>query len=349
MVTERNRPSSAPETPRFRLGSRFLCVLVVSAACSTQSEADTNTTRAPAPAPAPAPTPHGVSKDPDGKRVGEVCLGVRDHGIWSDLDDKVQLALPANLAPERVSARIDRKKQLLIVSIDGFPRKSYPLTGTAKLVVGNVELALRPGDRDELSPLLVAARISEATAKRDHDGDGIPDPLDVLVGAKKTVLNADAYTEGYVTIKYPMGDVPREMGVCTDVIIRAVRNAGIDLQKELHEDIRRAKSSYPMVKGTGNAHIDQRRVATLLPYFKRHWEKHTEKLDDAADPLRPGDVIFMDTFPSRSGPDHIGIVSDTIGESGLPLIINNWTNGTVTAEMDLLTFVPVLHRFRLPE
>ncbi len=133
------------------------------------------------------------------------------------------------------------------------------------------------------------------------------------------------------------------------MIIRAVRNAGIDLQKELHEDIRRAKRPYPMIKGGGNAHIDQRRVATLLPYFTRHWEKHTAKLDDAADPLRPGDVIFMDTFPSRSGPDHIGIISDTIGGSGMPLVINNWTNGTVTAEMDLLPMVPVLHRFRLPE
>lgn len=301
------------------IGSRFLCMLVLSAAWAP------------------------------GVATAEVCLGVHDKGIWSDLDEKVQVALPAKLPPERVAARIDRKHGVLVLSIDGFPRKAYPLNGTAKLAVGTFELALRPGDRDELRPLLAHARISEGSAKHDTDGDGIPDPLDVLVGAKKTVLNADAYTEGYVTIKYPNGDVPREMGVCTDVIIRAVRNAGIDLQKELHEDIARAKKAYPMVKGSGNAHIDQRRVATLLPYFKRKWEKHTEKLDDASDPLRPGDVVFMDTFPSRSGPDHIGIVSDTIGESGLPLIINNWTNGTVTAEMDLLTFVPVLHRFRLPE
>jgi uncharacterized protein YijF (DUF1287 family) len=56
----------------------------------------------------------------------------------------------------------------------------------------------------------------------------------------------------------------------------------------------------------------------------------------------------MDTFPSRSGPDHIGIISDRLDDQGLPLVINNWTNGTQTAEMDLLTFVPVLYRFRLP-
>ena len=343
-MTRRNGPSSAAKTPGLWAGSRFLCLLAVSAGCGTQSEADP---KAPTPAPKALPKVDGVSKDP--AAAPEVCLGVHDSGIWSDLDDKLQLALPASLAPERVAARIDRKKSLLVLSIDGHPRKSYPLTGTAKLVVGTFELALRPGDRDELAPLLRAERLTEGAPKHDADKDGIPDPLDVLVGAKKTVLNGDAYTEGYVTIKYPMGDVPREMGVCTDVIIRAVRNAGIDLQKEVHEDIARAKSAYPMVKGGGNAHIDQRRVATILPYFKRHWEAHSAALDDANDPLRPGDVVFMDPFPSRTGPDHIGIVSDTLGESGLPLIINNWTNGTVTAEMDLLTFVPVLHRFRLPE
>lgn len=317
-------------------GSRIVWAFVLSAGCSGV-EADSKQ---------PLPTTHGVSRDPDAHP--EVCLGVQDKGIWSDLDDKVQLALPNDLAKDRVTARIDRKRKLLVLSIDGFPRKAYPLTGDTRLVVGAHELMVRKGDKDELARVLSAERITEASAKGDRDKDGIPDPLDILVGAKKTVLNADAYTEGYVTMKYPMGDVPREMGVCTDVIIRAVRNAGIDLQKEVHEDIKRAPKAYPMVKNA-NAHIDQRRVKTLLPYFQRHWQKRTAALDDAKDPLRPGDVIFMDTFPSKSGPDHIGIVSDTIGPSGLPLIINNWTNGTVTAEMDLLTFVPVLHRFRLPE
>jgi uncharacterized protein YijF (DUF1287 family) len=330
-------------TPGFRLGSQILCSaigLVISTGCDGESAADPG----PRTQMIPAKGAAQVSRDPEA--APEVCLGVSDKGIWSDLDPKIQLELP-RVGPGQLSAAVDAKHGVLVLSIDGFPRKSYPLGGASVLRAGGKDLALRPGDRTELAVLLAGASITEATAAHDADGDGIPDPLDVLIGAKKTVLNADDYTEGYVEMTYPNGDVPREIGVCTDVIVRAVRNAGVDLQKALHEDIRRAPRAYPMIKGAGNPSIDHRRVGTLLPYFKRHWEQHTARLDDPADPVRPGDVIFMDTFPSRSGPDHIGIISDRLGAAGLPLVINNWTNGTTTAEMDLLTFVPVLHRFRL--
>jgi len=314
-------------TPDSRIGSLFLGVipLVISMGCERTSRADSQV-------------------------AAESCLGVTDKGVFTDLDPKVQIGLP-RLPAERFTATIDHEHGLLVLEIDGFPRKAYPLTGAATLDVGAFHLALRPGDRDELRPLLAEARIREGAAKHDRDGDGIPDALDVLIGAKKEVLNAESYTpaaEDYIGMKYPNGDVPRTIGVCTDVIVRAVRNAGWDLQKELHEDIAKAKAAYPMVKGGGDPSIDQRRVGTLLPYFKRHWEQHSTKLDDPKDPWRPGDVIFMDTFPSKSGPDHIGIVSDRLDDQGMPLIVNNWTDGTVVSEMDLLTFVPVMYRFRLP-
>jgi uncharacterized protein YijF (DUF1287 family) len=247
-----------------------------------------------------------------------------------------------------VTATIDPDTAVLVLAIDGYPRKIYTLTGSEKLTVGSHVLTLRAGDRAELAPLLAADRITTAAAASDRDQDGIPDELDVLVGAKKVTLNGAAYTEGYKEISYPEGDVPRDQGVCTDVVIRAVRNAGIDLQTALQKDIKAKRSAYPMVKGNGNPEIDHRRVKTLLPYFKRQWVEHTAALDDPDDPYRPGDIIFMDTFPSRKGPDHIGIVSDTMGESGHLLVVNNWTVGYVESEMDLLGSVPVLHRFRIP-
>ena len=335
-------------TTAKRIGSwkfALAIVPVIFMGCASRGEAQPAPassaigSRAPAPLAAPAPPPAPAA---------EATLGVPDHGIWSDLDDQVQLALPAGLAPARVSGRVDAKHAVLVVSIDEFPRKVYPIGGPAALDVGRFHLALRAGDRAELAPLLAEARMSEGPSAHDRDDDGIPDPLDVLIGARKTALNADAYTEGYFDMTYPNGDMPRDKGVCTDVVIRAVRNAGLDLQKALHEDIARARAAYPMVKGFGDPSIDQRRVGTLLPYFVRHWEKHSPAFDDPNDPVRPGDVIFMDTFPNRAGPDHIGVLSDHMTDDGHPFVINNWTDGTVTKEMDLLPWVPVLYRFRLP-
>jgi len=290
-------------TPWTVIGS-VIVLVVISPGCKPSEAEPPRRPVIAAKLPAPIPRPLDVV---------ETSLGIPDKGIWSDLDSGLQITLPPKLDRARVTATVDTKHQLLVVSIDGFPRKAYPLGGPATLDVGPHHLALRPGDRAELAPLLVAEHVTASLPAHDHDGDGIPDPLDVLIGAKKTVANADAYTEGYFDMGYPMGDVDRSKGVCTDVIIRAVRNAGIDIQRELHEDIRRARAAYPMVKGWGDPSIDQRRVGTLLPYFKRHWEAHAKAIDDASDPLRPGDVVFMDTFPQRDGPDHIGIVSDTIG------------------------------------
>jgi uncharacterized protein YijF (DUF1287 family) len=292
----------------------------------------------------------------------EPALGVADTGIFSDLDAQVQIDLNIEAdAPGAIELIViddgrgargrRRDRALLVLYVDDWPTKVYPLDGAARVTVGEHELALRPGDQRELAPLLPRARIrvlppGASPRPGDRDHDGIPDPLDILIGAKKTALNRDAYGAGYIVIDYPMGDVPRNVGVCTDVVIRALRNAGLDLQEVVHRDIRKAPASYPMVDSP-NTHIDHRRVRTLLPYFRRHWEQHSAALADPADPVRPGDVIFLDTMPGRSGPDHVGIVSDRAGPSGYPLIVNNWTNGTFTTEMDLFGWVPVTHRFRI--
>lgn len=316
---------------------RYILATVALAACAAPPAA-------PAPAPAPAPPEPAagspaISKDPD--HAPETCLGVDDQGIWSDLDERVQLALPAGLDRSRVEGVVSADGDTLILYVDGWPTKPYPLT----------EGALRPGDETELRGLLddrnrrrLAA--GETPAPADRDGDDLPDPLDILIGAKKTVVQASRYEGDWIELDYPMGDIPRTKGKCTDVVVRSLRNAGLDLQVEVSKDIRKSKKSYPMVKGKGNTTIDHRRVRTILPWFERHAEAHATALDDAADPLRPGDILFMDTL-ERPGPDHIGVVSDVLGESGHPLVINSWTDGYVTQEMDLLGWVPVTHRFRL--
>jgi uncharacterized protein YijF (DUF1287 family) len=186
-----------------------------------------------------------------------------------------------------------------------------------------------------------------ASPGRDRDRDGIPDPLDVLRGAKKALLNAASYDTAYYAISYPNGDVPRDKEACSDVVIRALRNAGLDLQKEIAEDVRKRPKSYPGVSEQKTS-IDHRRVRNQVVWFARY----LTRLDTAVDASHPeawlpGDIALFDTL-SKPGPDHIGIVSDAVGPSGLPLVINNWTFGSTTAEMDLLSFVPVTHHFRMP-
>ena len=274
-----------------------------------------------------------------GASAAEPALGVVDRGIFSDLDAKVQIDVRRDVAPAAITALIDRGRNLLVLYDRDWPVKVYPLGGASELAVGAHRIGLRPGDRAELAPLLDPARVRELAAGQapppgDDDRDGIPDPLDVLLG-------------GYMLLDFPGGDVPRDMGVCTDVIVRALRNAGLDLQDEVQREIRRAPRAFPMVKRP-NAHIDHRRVKTVLPYFERRWDRRRAALDDPEDPLRPGDVIFMDTFPGKPGPDHVGILSDRRGPSGMLLVINSWTDGFRTSEMDLLASVPVTHRFRYP-
>lgn len=120
------------------------------------------------------------------------------------------------------------------------------------------------------------------------------------------------YDPSYVGIDYPGGDVPLETGVCSDVVVRAFRKAGIDLQKEIHDDMGRAWSVYPRKWGASrpDSNIDHRRVLNLMTYFDRQG-KTLPVTKDRNDYL-PGDIV---TWDLSSGIEHIGIVVNTWSES----------------------------------
>jgi uncharacterized protein len=131
------------------------------------------------------------------------------------------------------------------------------------------------------------------------------------------------YDPAYVKLTYPLGDVPIERGVCTDVVIRAYRAAlGIDLQKLVHDDMAKNFSSYPKAWGlkTADRNIDHRRVPNLQRFFKRR----NAEVTDAH--YQPGDIVTMTVAVNLP---HIAIVSATMNDAGdKPLLIHNIGGGT---------------------
>lgn len=139
------------------------------------------------------------------------------------------------------------------------------------------------------------------------------------------------YDPAYVVLKYPNGDVPSHTGVCTDVIIRAYRKIGIDLQKEVHEDMKKAFSSYPKKWGlkSTDRNIDHRRVPNLMTFFSRKGASLPVS-QNAAD-YKPGNVVSW-ILPNNL--THIGIVSHQRSANGKRfLIVHNIGAGQVQEDV----------------
>jgi uncharacterized protein YijF (DUF1287 family) len=143
----------------------------------------------------------------------------------------------------------------------------------------------------------------------------------VIEGAKKQVGVTRGYDGSYRRIAYPNGDVPREVGVCTDVIVRAYRHAGVDLQVLVHEDMKAHFSKYPKNWGLRrpDTNIDHRRVPNLATFFTRRGAKLPVTRRGAD--YRPGDIV---TWRLSSGVPHIGLVSDVrVPNTDRYLVVHN--------------------------
>ncbi|HEU0252863.1 MAG TPA: DUF1287 domain-containing protein [Pyrinomonadaceae bacterium] len=156
--------------------------------------------------------------------------------------------------------------------------------------------------------------------------DASPQLRQMLDGAIAQAGVTTGYDPSYVALEYPGGDVPEKTGVCSDVVVRAFRKAGLDLQKEVHEDMKVARPEYPTKWGPigPDRNIDHRRVLNLMVYFKRQG-KSLPISSDAAD-YQPGDIVAWEL---TSGIDHIGIVTNMLSDSGdRYLIVHNIGAGT---------------------
>jgi|SRR5579859_193641 len=151
--------------------------------------------------------------------------------------------------------------------------------------------------------------------------------IKLVAAAEERTHHTVRYDPAYVRIPYPGGDVPQDTGVCTDEVIRSYRALGIDLQKEVHEDMKKHFSVYPEQRRWLLSHtdtnIDHRRVPNLMVFFRRKGESLA--VTENAGAYSPGDLV---TWDLGGNVPHIGIVVDeTSPEGGRHLIVHNIGQG----------------------
>jgi uncharacterized protein YijF (DUF1287 family) len=158
-------------------------------------------------------------------------------------------------------------------------------------------------------------------------------PTQLVNDARSQIGVTTAYDPSYRQLNYPMGDVPISTGVCTDVLIRALRQQNIDLQQRIHDDMRAHFSKYPKTWGLKkpDKNIDHRRVPNIMRYF----ERRGYQVSDAV--FKAGDIVAWDL---GKGLLHIGLVSDkTTMMRKTPLIIHNIGAGVQQDD--------ILHRYKI--
>ena len=166
----------------------------------------------------------------------------------------------------------------------------------------------------------------------DYNGNGTDDYTDILQGARKDAQNRPTYDGSYYAGGYP----PDDIGVCTDVVWRAFKNAGYSLRDMVDKDIRTRPEAYPKIETPDN-NIDFRRVRNLRIFFDTYAIALTLDIDEIAQ-WQPGDIVIF-------GKDkHIGIISDKRNKDGQPYVIHN--GGQPTREEDYLSRSTVTGHYR---
>ena len=200
-------------------------------------------------------------------------------------------------------------------------------------------IALSDNDiRDIYKRLKKGTRVEIFKSKRQDKEINFPGAVNkkILTGARKQLKTPALYTlnaMNVIRLSYPNGDISKSEAVCTDIVIRSLRNAGLDLQALLHEDAILNPEAYKPEIRKPSYHIDHRRVRTL----KRFFDQFTLDLSGQPNKATPGDIVIMDTG-IRNGTkcDHIGIVGDTRDANGNYKVINIWTVGEKTEPLSLI-------------
>ena len=181
--------------------------------------------------------------------------------------------------------------------------------------------------------------IETIISSTDYDNDGIDDYSDILQGAKIEAEKKTKYKSAYYAGGYP----PDTEGVCTDMVWRALKNAGYLLKDMVDEDIKNNVDEYPRVNGKPDPNIDFRRVANLKVYFERNQISLTTDLSKIEE-WQQGDIVVF-------GDSHIGIISDKRNKKGIPYLLHN--AGQLLREEDVLEiynkYNPITGHYRMKE
>ena len=188
---------------------------------------------------------------------------------------------------------------------------------------------------------MLAAIVALAAAAAPAQSPSFADRL--VAAAVSQTASPVTYDGSYRRIAYPGGDVPESIGVCTDVVVRAYRAVGIDLQVKVHEDMRRAFRAYPRLWGLAgpDTNIDHRRVPNLQTFFRRHGAELRLVRDAGA--FVAGDLV---TWMLPGNLPHIGIVTGRKAPSGTPMIAHNIGRGPEVE--DMLFAYPITGHYRYP-
>ncbi len=170
---------------------------------------------------------------------------------------------------------------------------------------------------------------------------------DLVAAAKSQIGVTRIYDASYQRIDFPNGDVPLVRGVCTDVLVRAYRKLGIDLQLLVNDDINKARSAYPKTWGLRNPdpNIDHRRVPNLAVFFARHGRSLPPE-NRNPDAYGVGDIVV---WRLHSGVPHIGLVAAERSSAGTPLVIHNIGAGTQLEDSLFEYTITGHYRYRGPQ
>lgn len=234
------------------------------------------------------------------------------------------------------------RKRLILISFLALTGTAYSLASPHQRLVAHAKLS------DIVHTVLPTSRHPSQETRTENATPSSEWAAGLVAAAKDQIGVTTQYDGAYQGLNYPMGDIDRRRGVCTDVVIRALRDAhDLDLQVAVHEDMAQHFDAYPARWGlTGpDRNIDHRRVPNLRRYFERIGAERPLATTPRATDFRPGDIV---TWSFGPGQPHIGIVSTQVDRrSQTPLIIHNAGAGT---RLDNILFsYPITGHYRLED